>query len=156
MKATQDAHLNHSINLIKTETYTLNIASRLDLVGFNDDPVTLTATDLNADMLQSRSIDVSLGNIFDIWIFESVFKFLEFSQKFGSCPPETYGVKVVYLMYKQVNITGLSVSLYVRNGKTFQFEIPCEMLSLNERDFHFLKIYQKIPEFHLHQLEIFF
>ena len=66
MKATQDAHLNHSINLIKTETYTLNIASRLDLIGFNDDPVTLTATDLNADMLQSRSIDVSLGKVFYI------------------------------------------------------------------------------------------
>jgi len=106
----QDIHLKHSIGLIKTEAYSLTMASRLDVIGFNSD-----ALDLNPEMLQSRSLNFSL----------------EFAQKFGSCPLETYGLKVVYLMYKQVTITGLSVTLYVRNGSSFQFELPCEMLSLN-------------------------
>ena len=41
----------------------LNQNPCVDLVGFNDDPDTMTATDLNPDMLQSRSNNASLGFI---------------------------------------------------------------------------------------------
>ena len=111
----QDIHLKHSIGLIKTEAYSLTMASRLDVIGFNSD-----ALDLNPEMLQSRSLNFSLGRPNRIDWFKSKL-IVEFAQKFGSCPLETYGLKVVYLMYKQVTITGNIWVLWFLSTSNFRF-----------------------------------